>query len=285
MVHSKNMRFVIAGFLGLLVAVAATILVLRRIDNHQRLKRLYCEAIGVPPYFHDTESSVKAVHEIGSFQGDEAENKLFVLASNNFGFNNGIPDTGIDVPIAAIQELQVRHDPRIPEFLAGLLKTQTQIDMRRAVGKALQSLPCNRICVIELLQYLEQIDKGNLNMEDTVVLPYPDSKADPKLRQFIEAENHMVRQPIVAEQNEIYGLIYKALRKQPNTTNSVLAEVYQLGSSAPTDFAIDFAVQSEDGDACAALKESAKAIGHNTEASSVETRTRLEHAIEALKCN
>jgi hypothetical protein len=280
-INSSKMRLAFAGFLGLLLAITATLLVLRRIENHRRLERLYCEASGAYPYFHDTDSSVKAVHEIGSYRGDKAEKMLFKLASNNSD-SSGI---GISIPVAAIRELQVRRDPRIPEFLAGHLKTETVIDKRRAAAKALQSLSCDRGCATELLQYLEQIDKGSLNVEDTVVEPNYDYGPNPRVRQAIEASNQRVRNAIEAEQKEIYGLLYTALLNQSKTTNSVLTDAYGLGSSAPKNFAIDFVVQSQDKDACSALEESVKAIGHSTVGASDETQTRLKHAIEVLKCN
>jgi len=278
-INSRRKWLVFAGILGILLVGTVTFLTVRRIENHLRLERLYYEASGVYPYFHDTDSSVKAVHEIGSYQEDKAEKMLFALAARNSGF------PGISVQVEAIHELQVRHDRHIPEFLAGLLKLETLIDIRRAAAKALQSLPCDRVCVTELLQYLEQIDKGSRNVEDIVVDPYFDYGPNPKVKRDIEAMNQKVRNAIKVEQKEIYVMLYTTLLNQPKTTNSVLTDIYGLGSTAPSDFAIDFAVQSDDKDACAALEESVKAIGDGTKGTSDETRTRLEHAIEVLKCN
>jgi hypothetical protein len=266
MANSRTIRIVFVGFLGLLT-IAAVFLILQRIETHLRLRQLYCEASGIYPYFHNSDASARAIHEIASYQGDEAENILFMLASKD----SEIP--GLNVQVEAINELQARRDPHISEFIAGLLKTQTLIDTRKAAAKALMHLPCDRVCVMELLRYLEQIDQGSLNCEDTVQ-PY----SDPVL-------NKKVKQAVVAEQKEVYGELYTALLNQSKTTNIVLIEVYGLGSAAPKNFSIDFAVQSNDRDACAALEESVRISEHSAEGTSNDTRTRMKHAGEALKCS
>jgi hypothetical protein len=153
------------------------------------------------------------------------------------------------------------------------MRTDTLIDTRKAAAEALQTIPCDRVCVTELLQYLEHINQGELNCEDTV-----QPMDDPELKQ-------KVNQSIVAEQREIYGLIDAVLLNQSITTNSVLTEVYGLGSAAPKDFSIDFAVQLDDRDACSALEQSFKSIEPGTNGTENEIRRKLENALGTLKCH
>ena len=177
-----------------------------------------------------------------------------------------------DGQVQAVRELQKRDDPKIPALLAGIMRTDTLIGARKAVAQAFESLPCDPLCSAALLHYLERINQGELNVEDTGASYYQSD-----LNEYVKAENR-------AEQQEIYGLIYSALLRNSKTTNAILSDEYGLGSHSPKDFGIDFAMQSNDRESCPALEESASEMERDPKSSSANIRKKLHHAITALQC-
>ncbi len=197
MKDSKRTWLIFAGILGFLVVFSSAIVLLRRAEQADQLQRLYLEASCVYPYFRSSSESAEAVHKIGAYPGERAEKMLFTLARgpSQCVVSNVQPD--------AVYELRKRHDPNVAPFLARLMKPETVMDTRRAIAEALQDLPCDQTCTTEVLHYLDQIDKGELNSEDTGL---PDSYASSELHQQVE-------ETITAKQTEIYDLLYVALMR------------------------------------------------------------------------
>jgi hypothetical protein len=96
--------------------------------EHESLVHLFDEASGLDPEVRSSASSVRAVQEIGAYPGEEAEQMLLALAARQ-------PEVPfVDVQVQAVRELKMRADPKIPALLAALMRPQTLIDTRKAVG-------------------------------------------------------------------------------------------------------------------------------------------------------
>jgi hypothetical protein len=252
----------------LIAGCIAVVPVLRREREKQRDHThrvcLFNEASGVPPYFVSTDGAARAVRELGADPSDEAEQMLFALASRQpeIPAIYGQPD--------AIRELKRRRSSGLPEFLAGIINTKTLIDSRKEAAQALQGLPCDAACTTTLLDYLSRIDGGELNVEDTGPSSPPSG---------LDA---IVKPRIVAEQQEIYDLIYSELLRDAETTNRVLAHAYGLGTATPQGFAISFAAKANSQEFCPSLIQSEQQLKMAN--SNRSTRESLEDAMATLKC-
>jgi hypothetical protein len=230
--------------------------------NHTHRVQLFNEASGVLPY---TDESARAVHELGADPSDEAEQMLFALASRQQEF------PAVYVQLEPIRELERRRSSRLPGFLAQLIDTKTLIDSRKEAAQALQSLPCDAGCTSTLLDYLSRIDGGELNVEDTGLSASPPS---------LDA---IVKPRIMAEQKEIYDLIYSELFRDSDTTIRVLRQAYGLGTAAPKNFAISFAARANSQRFCPILIQSDEQLKMTNSDPSI--RSNAENAVASLKCH
>jgi hypothetical protein len=234
--------------------------------RQMRLRRLFEEASGVAPYFQGTGQAQDATRRIGSFHGDEADNMLFQIASG---------DTRLvwpSIQAQAVEELKLRNDPRVSEFVAGLLQPNTLIDTRKAAAQALQSMACDRICTTFVLHYLERIYSGEPNYED---------RARESLGGGLDES---VKADLTTEQQAIYALLFGKLMSNPQLTNVVLKDVYGLGTEAPAVFALDLAVRANDKSACQALGNSRRLLSEVPKDSFDAPRDKLDLAIASLQC-
>lgn len=230
-----------------------------------RLKRLYYQAAGIPPYFTNSEDSVRAVHEIGSIGGDESKRLLIRIATEDSPLPN------LSVQVAAIQELSRTDQADSAEIIASLVTVDNPLDLRKASAEALQTLPCDRKCLTELLNYLKMIDDRQLNNEDR------------SARLFEGTTSAAVKERTSAEQQEMYDLLYQRLLLQPNATNDILEQTYDLGTANPQPFSMHFAIESKDREACTLLSRSKLAIAENP-ASAKTTRDEVNSAVKTLSC-
>jgi hypothetical protein len=229
--------------------------------NHNHRVHLFDEACGVLPY---TDESAGAVHELGADPSDEAEQMLFALASRQPEF------PAVYVQLEPIRELERRKSPRLPAFLAQTINPKALIDSRKEAAQALQSLPCDAGCTSTLLDYLSRIDGGEPNVEDTGLSASPPS---------LDA---IVKPRIVAEQREIYDLIYSELLRDTETTILVLRQTYGLGTAAPKNFAISFAARANSQRFCPILIQSEEQLKMTNSDPSI--KSNAENAVASLKC-
>lgn len=230
-----------------------------------RLKHLYFEAAGVPPYFSNTQGSIRAVHQIGYIGGDESRRFLMSIASGDSYFPN------TSVRVAAIEELTRMEQADTSEMLASLVTIDNPLDLRKTSAEALQSVRCSDKCLAELLNYLKMIDDGQVNSEDR------------SARLFEGTLNAEVKKGIGAEQRDVYELLYRCLLLNSEATNDILEKTYGLGSANPQPFSIHFAVESKDHDACTLLIRSEHLLSANS--SDVKmVRSEVDNALKALAC-
>jgi hypothetical protein len=248
------------------VSVLSSVVFLWTGYRNEKLNTLFREASGIAPDFKGTEQAGYATREIGSYSGDTAKNMLYQIASG---------DTAIvwpSIQTQALEELKRRNDPRISEILAGFLQPHVLIDTRKAAAQSLQSLPCDRICTIFVLQYLQRIYDGEPNYEDR------------GRESFGSDIDKKVKADLAVEQQSIYSILIDKLMANSQLTNSTLRHVYGLGTEAPASFALDFVAKANDKDACPTLISSKEYLSSLPEDSFVAPRDKLDKAIRLLQC-
>ena len=258
----------IAVVAAIFACLASFVFLWRVIDSRRKSEHrihLFNAASGVLPDFTDSDNARAAIRELGADPSPEAEQLLITLATRT----SNIP--GLNPGVDAVNELGKRGGERISGFLASLVSTQRTIDERRAAVQALRSLRCSLDCASALLDYLNRIENGELNIEDRNP---PDFGAD--INQWVANKNK-------ADQQQIYDMIDEILLRDVGVTSSALAEEYGLGTANPKSFAVNFAVNSKRQDFCPALIQSEKKNLEGTDLPAV--RKELTNAIRALKCD
>lgn len=204
------------------------------------------------------------MQELGVDPSGEAQRMLIDLASKPPTF------PALNSQREAIVELEKRNDPKIAPFLAGLIQIGTPIDTRQAAAQALQPLPCNFDCTVALLDYLDRIGSGEKNIEDKEPLDF-----GPEMNRHLSSIG-------VKEQQEIDGLIRRALLRDVGTTSKALEQRYSLGTGTPTEFGIAFATRTNRQEFCPALESSERQLQSSNPEDS--TRQSLVNALKTLKC-
>jgi len=198
LVGRPSVRLVLAFLLALLGGLAY-------IDYRQhRMNELYRTAID-----GGTTEACAAVVELASFRGTQASEGLFRLLAPQQLFSDKRQDI-------AVQLLAKRNDDEIAARLAELLQPYTSLSLRTDISKALLDMECNRSCTQFILQYLERLSLGELNLEDAT-----ESRPD-------------FRFSLQQEEDEILKMLDEVLSKDQALTVKVLTDDYGIGTDYPS---------------------------------------------------
>jgi hypothetical protein len=215
--------------------------------------------------FQSTGESVAAVNQIESIGGEDAKKALFQIA----GRETSIP--GLSVQLAAIRALRSYGGQDTSEFLASLLSTDSEIDVRLTAAESLSTIGCDQKCADFAFAYLNTIYEGRPNREDTL-----EKIDDPELMASVTALE-------VRKQQKTYKLLNGIILQNEYDANKILAEKFGLGTGSPAGFSIDFVERSQDRAACSLLKESSEKHKGMTKDDD-DTQKKLTNAMMALKC-
>ena len=230
----------------------------------RQIERLYSEAAGIPPFFRGTTEAESAVKRLGTYRGQKVTSMLLNIALGR------TPFTWPQTESAAIDALANRGEPRLSESLAMLLQPQQPLPAREAAARALQKLPCDLECVESILHYLERVSHGEPNYEDR-------STFSPGLSEGVKAGNRR-------DQETVYQSLYAALRRENRNTLVILAQVYGLGSDAPSGFALSLLSRMGFRDACPALLQSERLANQSSPELFDAPRAELAATVDAAKC-
>jgi hypothetical protein len=230
--------------------------------RNKAMERLYLKAAGYPPYWRSSKGAVTAVNKLANYEGDRSTKMLLDIALGDSPLVSDARDRAIAV-------LADRKDPEIAAALATRLQPHEGLETRRGVAAALQTLPCQGGCVRSILHYLERVYCGEPNYEDRMV-PV----------QGFEAATNSLRE----DQESLYTGLYSILRREKKETFANLAEVYGLGSVAPSAFSIALASRLGLHDACPYLLRSEEQIKELSPDAYRAPRQELQHALTSLKC-
>jgi hypothetical protein len=230
----------------------------------RQIERLYAESAGLPPFFRGTTEAERAAKKLGTYRGQKVTSMLLNIALGR------TPLRWPAIESTAIDALANRREPRLSESLAMLLQPQQPLPAREAAARALQKLPCDLACVESILHYLERISYGELNYEDRSTFP-------PGLSEGIKAGNQR-------DQEAVYQFLYTALRHERRNTLVVLAQVYGLGTDAPSKFALSLLSRMQLRDACPALLQSERLVKQSSAELFDAPRAELKATVDVVKC-
>jgi hypothetical protein len=203
---------------GCLLGLALAIFQVR--ERH--LHAIYRQAIRL-------QADPEIVARLATYKGSTSTALLLRLAHD--------PDIEPEIRVAAIHALSARNDEYVSDSVASLLQPHTPLNVREPTAIALQNMKCGDICVGAILHYLERQYRGDLDFE----LLQPLS---PNLQIELDQNRKNVTQ-----------LLRDKLSKEPETF-TILTNVYGLGTSTPSPFAIAEAGLLSASDACRLLHES-----------------------------
>lgn len=127
----------------------------------------------------------------------------------------------------AIAELASRRNPADLVAIANLLQPSEGIDLRQEIAKSLLVDGCPLDCVRAVAHYLERVNAGEPNVEDTAQRSY---NLEGELKAFVHTD-------IQKHQAQLYANLRRILADQQPSTVAVLRDVYGLGTESPSTFA------------------------------------------------
>jgi hypothetical protein len=233
--------------------------------REQQMDKLYAEASGTPPAFQGTVEAQAAVKKLATYRGERSTVMLLNIALGR------TPFPWPDVQQEAMNALALRRDPGTSAALASMLQPHITLPTRQAAADALRNIPCTPDCVRSILHYLERIDEGEPNYEDRTSLP--------------AGLNEAVKADSAKEQQALYQTLYAVLKRKAGATVQVLYEVYGIGTSAPSRFALALLSRMQFVGACPALQQSDRLLKRSSAESFSAPREELETTLHALKCH
>lgn len=257
-IHPK--RKTLMSLLAIVITIVISISTYISYRNRQ-IERLYAAAVGYPGYSHGSEDSEAAVRQLATYHGRKSRDLVLAIA-----LSEGSVDS--QVQSEAFKVLSEQNDPEVGDMLANLLQLHKGLYTRQSAAKALQTLPCNDECMRSILHYLERIQQGELNWEDRAMRPANDS----------------VTQELHKQQQELYAELYTIVRRNNVETLQELAEVYGLGSDAPSDFALYLVTRTSLPGSCPYILQSEQQISQHTPDTFKAPRQEVAVAIASLKC-
>ncbi len=175
---------------------------------------------------------------------------------------------GPSVQIKAVDTLAGCGNPVVADELAKMLEPHEGLELRQAVARALRALPCPDDCNRSILHYLERIWRGELNSEDTLVLPFPGPAPE------------VIRN----QQQAVYSDLYSVLRRDKEQTLAALRSIYGLGTRDPATFGLDLVARIRFADACPSLAESDARVKLEPPEWSRTPRKQIQMSMAALMC-
>jgi hypothetical protein len=185
------------------------------------VQALYATAVD---HYVDVDSRIEAVGAICSISGDKSTDALLEISLH--------PGVEVNVRVRAIQGLKDRWSPEIATRLAVLLQPHNSIVLRNEVSTAIREHSCPTMCIRFVLHYLERIWRGERGLEDRFPDPEP-------TQQRLEAETL----------DSLYGL----LLKNKLATLRILTDIYGLGTTNPSPFALLVIEKTALKEACSEL--------------------------------
>jgi hypothetical protein len=174
-----------------------------------------------------------------------------------------------DARIEAINQLKKRDSPAVSAILANLLQPHEELKLRRAAASALTTMSCETACIRSILHYLERIWSGQPNSEDLLVGAAASDEAKAVFR---------------SGQAELYDNLYKILNRHAPETVSSLIQLYGLGSTAPSIFALDLISHLRLQQACPYLMQSQTSAKNFPPQFYRFPRQELDSAIKSAEC-
>jgi hypothetical protein len=195
-----------------------------------------------------------AVQKLGGFRGSAATEMLIRVALS--------PSATMDARQAAIEALAKRRDVESSAPLASLMQPHTALRLRFAASKALLEIPCSPACALAILHYLARMERGESNYED----------------EELDGMTSLGR--IGDIQAQTYRNLDQVMLSNRRVTLGVLADIYGLGTPAPSGFALRTVAKLGLSEACPQLKRSQQLM---TEARAQQLE--MSRIIAELKCN
>lgn len=268
---ASNSRRSRRWFLGVLIFVVLAAVPFWFISHrNQQMDQLYAQATGQPGYWTNSSEPDQAVRKLAGFHGERSTQMLLDIALGN-------NDMAIfsNAQIEAIKALRDRRgEPEIGTELASLLQPHVALGVRQAAAHSLENLPCKRECIDSILYYLERAQRGELR--DDVLLP---SNA------AVTAFDDQIKADIHKDEEAIATDLYAVLRREKQPTFLAFQDVYGIGSTRPSLFALDLLPRLPFPEACSLLLRSANALAPFPPQFFQDTRQALKATISSLNCH
>jgi len=174
--------------------------------------------------------------------------------------DRSLPFTGNN--LEAVRALGAMSTPEASAAIAQMLVPHNSFRTREAVAKSL--VTCPEACVRSVLTYLYRTSHGERNVHE---------------KSEFKALNDQL-----AEQNRLLERrLEEVLRKNADSTLSLLGNDYGLGSEQPSEFSLEMVERLRLDGACPALIESEKSQERLVELKQGDPAA-ARHAIEVLEC-
>ncbi len=208
----------------------------------------------------DSTACEAALRELGTYKGATATKMLLTMARGR------LPMWCSHYEV--IQMLASRKDPSIAPTLANLLQPQYLSMTRHAAAEALLKLQCAEECVANVVHSLERISAGEPPFDERTIAISSEIKTKRMQREL-----------------DLHNTLYKVLSRNRDATNNVLADVYGVGTPAPSKFALDLISRMQFRDACPFVLESQRLLKDEPEdLFPIAPRAEVESTVHSLKC-
>lgn len=251
------------NILAAITVFALTIFWFWQERRDQKLSELILEASGRSAPFQLAPDPVSAVQMLAEFDDADAREAILLMAGAR-------PDTlPIGVQEHAIRALEKQNTAEACHVLAQVLQPHFLAAYRAEAAKLLAEKKCDKLTVVYVLHYLNQIAKGERELES----------------RFLLNDRLLVSEDLIQERRAaVTSGLYRMLDRNREVTGEVLAELYGIGSDSPTNFAIQLVREAEFAWACYALSRTQQVVDSNSPDTFIAPRSEIQQAITSLKC-
>ena len=217
--------------------------------GYTSVRKLRVDALGRTAML---KSDPTLVGKLASYGGERSADLLLVVAGGPAPLPNRI---------AAIHALVDRKDVALVSRVSALLVPPEPLEVRQAIAQALYATGCSPECVKNVLYYEERMAEG--------ARPAEEVHSDPP-KSLSQTEQQLI------------GVLDEVLRKNKNSLEIVLGQVYGLNTSFPSSFAIQTVERLDVKAACPALIHTL--LNQNPEVRNSPEYQEVAQAVKILQC-
>jgi len=174
-----------------------------------------------------TTERVATVKRLAALPDERSRSMLLEIATS--------PRLETPVRVEAIEGLRNGDNGPASDALARLLQPHVPLSVRVAVAGYLRAHSCKWNCALSILHYSERISRGEKNREDL-------------------APGTTLAGAFVEDQGRVTKDLEEALKRNKGFTLAVLMQVYGLGSTTPSLFAVETVTRLSLVEACSELE-------------------------------
>ncbi|MCZ2155124.1 MAG: hypothetical protein LC114_14700 [Bryobacterales bacterium] len=248
--------------LAAISVIALTVFWFWQGQRDRKLTELIAEASGRSTLYRVAPDPVSAVQMLAEFDNADAQEAILLMAGAR-------PDTlPMGVQECAIRALAKQHTTEACHVLAQVLQSHFLSGYRAEAAKLLAEKKCDKLTVVYTLHYLNQIAKGERELES----------------RFLVNDRPAIPEELIRERHTAVARdLYRMLDGNREATAEALTELYGIGTDSPTVFAIQLLRKAKfmgmprtSGDTATSRLQQSEHI--------YSPRLEIQKTIDSLKC-